>query len=78
MSTRKAKNTASMYPVSRLTKNSSRELWVTFPSGKPERGLVFSSTLTRSEARRRAARELGVDFVRVCSRRVPSYRKLVR
>lgn len=78
MSTKSKKSIASMYPATRLTKNSSRELWVTFPSWSPANGLVFSSTLTRDQVRRKASKELGVSFEDVRSRRVPSYRKLMR
>ena len=78
MSTKSKKSIVSMYPASRLTKNSSRELWVTFPAYNPNRGLVFSSTLTRDQVRRKASKELGVAFENVRSRRVPSYRKLMR
>lgn len=74
----KAKNIKSMYPASRLTKNSSRELWVTFPKGNPTNALVFSSVLSRDLVRYTAAKELGVAKEDVRSRRVPSFRKMLR
>lgn len=74
----KRKSITSMYPATQLTKNSSRELWVTFPQSRPNNALVFSSVLTRDQVRRKAAKELGVAFVDVRSRRVPQYRKLMR
>ena len=74
----KAKNITSMYPATQLTKNSSRELWVTFPASRPSSALVFSSVLSRDQVRRKAAKELGVAFEDVRSRRVPQYRKLMR
>ena len=74
-----------MYPATQLTKNSSRELWVTFPASRPSSALVFwlvlaplPAILSRDQVRRKAAKELGVAFEDVRSRRVPQYRKLMR
>lgn len=71
-----AKTVKALYPVSRLTKNSSSNLWVTFPAGKTSKGLVFSSTLSRDTVRNASRKAFGVSISAVRSRRVKSFRKV--
>lgn len=71
------KEVSALYPVSKLTKNSSKNLWVTFVAGKPSKGLVFSSVLSRDTVRNTAAKKLGTQMSDIRSRRVASYRRFV-
>jgi hypothetical protein len=71
-----AKTVKALYPVSRLTKSTNSNLWVTFPAGKESKGLVFSSTLSRDTVRNATAKTLGVHMNEIRSRRVKSFRKV--
>jgi len=75
-SAKTSKTVKALYPVSRLTKNSSANLWVTFPAGKTSKGLVYSSTLTRDAVRNSARKAFGVNITAVRSRRVSNFRKM--
>jgi hypothetical protein len=61
-----------MYNASKLTKNSSRNLWVVFPAGTSPKndGLVYSSTLSRDKVRSLCARALNMNTQDIRSRRV--------
>jgi len=60
-----------LYKAEKLTKNSSKDLWVAFRAGStPKTGLVYSSTLTRDAIRYNASKLLSVDMNDVRSRRV--------
>lgn len=72
------KSVKSLYPVSRLTKNSKSNLWVAFPAGNTSRGLVFSSLLTRDAVRTATAKALGTPQNDIRSRRVKSFRKVTK
>lgn len=74
--TKTAKSVKALYSVSRLTKSTNANLWVTFPAGKTSRGLVFSSTLTRDAVRNASRKSFGVNITEVRSRRVRSFRKI--
>lgn len=75
-SAKNSKSVKALYPVSRLTKNSSSNLWVVFPAGKTSKGLVYSSTLTRDAVRNASRKAFGVDITAVRSRRVKNFRKI--
>ena len=62
----------SMYNASKLTKNSSRNLWVVFPAGTSPKndGLVYSSTLSRDSVRYAGSKRFKIAMNDVRSRRV--------
>lgn len=70
MSTSSKSSIKPLYAASQLTKNSSKNLWVVFPAGKPAKGLVFSSVLNRDTVRSVGAKALGIDREDTRSRRV--------
>jgi len=61
-----------LYKASKLTKNSSKDLWVAFRAGSTPKasGLVYSSTLTRDTVRNAARKVFNTDMQEVRSRRV--------
>lgn len=71
-----AKTIKALYPVSRVTKSTNSNLWVTYPAGNTSKGLVFSSTLTRDAVRNASRKAFGVNITEVRSRRVKSFRKV--
>lgn len=75
--TKTSSNVKSLYSASKLTKNSTKNLWVVYPAGdEPKNGLVFSSTLTRDNVRNAGRKELGLYFTQdVRARRVSNMSK---
>jgi len=66
----------SLYKVSKMTKNTDKNLWVAFPVGKINSGLVYNSFLSRDTVRSIARKELGAKSIaEIRSCRVSTYRK---
>lgn len=68
------KSIKSLYPATRVTKSTAKKLWVAFPEGNPEKGLVYSSKLSRDTVRNAASKVFGVAMSEVRSRRVENLR----
>lgn len=65
----------SLYPVSKLTKNSAKNLWVAYPASSPSKGLVFSSTLSADKARNFVAKSIKTTMSNINICRVGYFRK---
>lgn len=71
----KGRTVKAMYKTSEITNRTNGNLWVTFEAGSPKRGLVYSMTLTRDEARNASSKMLGTSIQNIRSQRVKTYRK---
>ena len=71
----KGRTVKPMYNTSEITTRTNGNLWVTFESGTPKKGLVYSSTLSRDEARNAASKMYGTSIQNIRSQRVKTFRK---
>ena len=71
----KGRTVKPMYNTSEITNRTNANLWVTFVSGAPTKGLVYSSTLSRDEARNASSRMFGTSIQNIRSQRVKTFRK---
>jgi len=71
----KGRTVKAMYNASEITTRTNGNLWVTFESGTPTKGLVYTGTLSRDQARSAASRMLGTNIQNIRSQRVKTFRK---
>lgn len=68
-----AKAIKPLYPVSRLTKNSAKNLWVVFEQGNRSNGIVYSSVMSRDNVRVAYSKMNNVHFNDTRSQRVSTF-----
>ncbi len=64
-----------LYPVSRLSKYASKQLWVAYPTSNPSNGLVYSSSLSRDKVRNATAKLNGASIQSISACRVSFYNR---